>query len=360
MTPSEPPSVCIVVPTLNEQDYIAGCLASLARQWPDDRCEILVADGGSTDATRTRVAQVQTLFPAVRLIENPRRLQSAAVNMAAREAAPHATILIRADAHAIYPPGFVQACVSALAASGATSVVVPMRNAARPGMRMQRAIAAAQSSPFGNGGASHRTGAASGFVDHGHHAAFDRGVFLSIGGYDETFSHNEDAEFDVRAVAAGGAVWMCAEAPVTYFPRTTLPALAAQYMRHGRGRARTLLKHRIRPKPRQMAPLALLLTCLAAAGAAPLWPTLAAGALIYPLACLSWAACQAVRRRDPWLTAAGPALIVMHMGWAIGFLHQVARPGAAPPSRGRACFNQSPMPVIRHAQPPRSGSRANP
>ena len=36
----------------------------------------------------------------------------------------------------------------------------------------------------------------SGYVDHGHHAAFRAASFKAIGGYDETFSHNEDAEFD--------------------------------------------------------------------------------------------------------------------------------------------------------------------
>jgi succinoglycan biosynthesis protein ExoA len=200
-----------------------------------------------------------------------------------------------------------------------------MRNEARAGLGMQRAIAAAQSSRLGNGGAAHRTGTISGFVEHGHHAAFDRAFFLSLGGYDESFTHNEDAELDVRAVAAGGRIWMCAEAPVQYFPRTGLKALAAQYVRHGRGRARTLLKHRRRPKLRQMAPVAALSVCAAGVAVAPVYPSVAAGALSYPLICLGWGAAKALRKRDPWLGATGAALMVMHIAWAIGFLRGVAQ-----------------------------------
>lgn len=316
--------VTIVVPALNEADYIVRCLASLIRQWPAEACEILVMDGGSEDDTRQLVAAFaarhpQPAYPPIRLFDNPRRIQSAALNLAAVIAYPRSTILVRADAHAEYPPNFVQRCVADLLRTGATSVVVPMRNAAHPRNAVQRAIAVAQSSRLGNGGAAHRVGRESGFVDHGHHAAFDRAFFLSNGGYDERFTHNEDAEFDHRQALAGGRIWMCAEAAVTYYPRATLPALARQYYRHGHGRAQTLLKHRLVPRPRQLAPVIVLTGCAGAVAIAPVAPLVALGALVYPAGCLAWAGWQAVRRLDPWLVASAPALVTMHLSWASGF-----------------------------------------
>jgi succinoglycan biosynthesis protein ExoA len=314
------PFIAIVVPALDEEDYIEACLRSLLTQWPASASEILVMDGGSTDRTREIVAEMAAVHPQIRLLHNPRRLQSAAMNQAARLASPRATILVRADAHAHYPAGFVRRCVAELLRTGATSVVVPMRTESEPGRGMQRAIAAAQSSRLGNGGSAHRAGCVSGFVDHGHHAAFDRAFFVLIGGYDESFSHNEDAELDHRAGLAGGRIWMCAEAPVTYFPRKQLDALGRQYRRHGHGRARTLMKHGIRPRPRQVAPLVALAGSAGAAALAPVEPAIASLALLYPLLCLLWGAFQALRRWDAWLLAAGPALLTMHLGWAIGFL----------------------------------------
>lgn len=319
------PQICIAVPTLNEEAYIENCLASLLEQWPHDAVEILVLDGGSSDRTAAIVNGLSLQHPCIRLVHNPRRIQSAAVNLAAQIASPRARILVRADAHCVYPGGFLQRCVSEMLRVGATSVVVPMRNEAQEGLPVQRAIAIAQSSRLGNGGAAHRTGTRSGFVDHGHHAVFDRDFFLSIGGYDESFTHNEDAELDHRAIQAGGRVWMCREAPVVYFPRKDFAGLARQYFRHGRGRARTLLKHRLRPRPRQMAPVAALGVVVGGAVAAPFAGALVLPALAYPALCLSWGARQAAKQRDATLMLSGFALMTMHMSWAAGFLTSVVK-----------------------------------
>jgi succinoglycan biosynthesis protein ExoA len=330
---ANPPFVSIAVPTLNEEHYIGACLTSLIGQWPEDAYEILVIDGGSTDGTAQIVATFSQRHRMVTLISNPARVQSAAMNLAAQLAAPQATILLRADAHALYAQDFVSRCVVALLVTGATSVVVPMHTQARPDAFLQQSIAAAQSSRFGNGGAAHRVNAVSGFVEHGHHAAFDRRFFRSIGGYDEGFTHNEDAELDVRAIAAGGRIWMCAEAPVIYYPRDRLDRLAQQYFRHGGGRARTLRKHRLKPRPRQLVPVAALVGCTASLAAAPFIPMVASLALLYPAICLAWGMQLAVARRDPRLLAGGLALMTIHLFWALGFLAGLTRaaPDGMPP-----------------------------
>ena len=289
---------------------------------------MLVLDGGSTDATRAVVGSIAERDPRVRVLDNPGRLQSAACNLGAVAAAPSVTTLIRADAHAVYAPDFVATCTRTLAETGATSVVVPLRTEAEEGPAgsgFQRAVAAAQGSRLGNGGSAHRTGGVSGWVDHGHHAAFDRRFFTAIGGYDPWFTPNEDAEFDVRAVRAGGRVWLSAEAAVTYFPRRRVGALARQYANHGGGRARTLLHHRLRPKARQCAPLAVLALCAGGVALAPVRPRAALAPAAYVGGCSAWGAIAAVRAGDAWLLAMGPAAIVMHLSWALGFARVAAR-----------------------------------
>lgn len=314
--------VTIVVPTLNEERYIEACLRSLIDSVRDIRCEILVVDGGSSD----RTVELATMMPpgpvAISVLHNPKRLQSAALNLAAALASPEATVLVRADAHARYPTDFIRTCVEALIDHDATSVVVPMLTEGHAGM--QRAVAAVQNSRLGNGGAVHRIGGSSRFVDHGHHAAFDRVFFRRIGGYDETFSHNEDAEFDLRAARAGGRIWICSEATVAYYPRDTLDGVAKQYARHGRGRAKTLLLHRLWPKFRQVAPLGILAGCLGGALLAPFDSITLAVPLGYVGVCQGWGIAASVRRRDPWLLAMGAAAMAMHFGWAFGFLSELA------------------------------------
>ena len=76
--------VVVVIPTLNEGWHLETCVRSLMTG--DVRLkqvEMIVADGGSRDWTRPVVEMLQEEFPNLRLLHNPKRLQSAAVNAAA-------------------------------------------------------------------------------------------------------------------------------------------------------------------------------------------------------------------------------------------------------------------------------------
>jgi succinoglycan biosynthesis protein ExoA len=312
----------IVVPALNEERYIASCLHSLIKQIDSSRTEIIVVDGGSNDSTLRIVADMSVRYPIIRLLHNPKRIQSAAMNLGVTAASPRSALVMRADAHAEYPPGFVAMCLDDLKESGATSVVVPMIAVGRS--CLQRAIAAAQNSWIGNGGSPHRSGKQSGFVAHGHHALFDRRFFQELGGYDESFTHNEDAEYDRRSRTAGGMIWMSAN-PVWYFPRETIRGLARQYYRHGRGRARTLAIHNLRPAARQLLPPAILVINLAALLFSFARPGLLLIPLSYVAACCSIGIWKAIRLREFCAAAAGLAAIVMHTSWGAGFIIQTLR-----------------------------------
>lgn len=229
---------------------------------------------------------------------------------------------MRADCHADYPPGFVARCVDDLLRHDAVSVVVPMQT---EGLTcFQKAVAVAQNSRLGNGGAAHRRLGRSAYVEHGHHAAFRLSAFREAGGYDENFSHNEDAELDVRLRQAGGRIWLNAEAPVRYFPRATVPALARQYYNHGNGRARTLLKHHLPPRLRQMLPpLAVGFGLLGLVLGLLDWRFLLVPAF-YVSGALLAGALLAVRSAVPCAVASGFAALVMHASWAAGFTGRLA------------------------------------
>ena len=330
MSGSTLPFVTIVMPALDEERYIASAIASVL---PDEDAaidyEVIVADGGSVDATAKIVRMLARGNRAIRLVENVGRTQSAGVNLAARLADPRSSVLVRADCHAGYPADFVVTCVQALAERNSASVVVPMRTVGAT--CMQRAVAAAQNSRLGNGGAAHRLpGGGSRFVDHGHHAAFDRQAFLAVGGYDEGFKANEDAEFDKRLVAAGGRIWMNDAATITYYPRASLGSLARQYAGYGAGRAATLLKQGGELRARQMLPLVAFLGCLTSLLLGTQDLVLTTPALIYMTGCMAWGCLMAAKSRKPCLALAGLAAMTMHMAWAIGFLRVGVRSGTWP------------------------------
>ena len=310
-------NVAIIIPTWNEARHIGELLDDFGRQGPAVS-EIIVADGGSTDGTCEIVAAKAQADSRIRLIHNPARLQAAGFNLAAQAASHEVDTLIRADAHAAYPDDFVEVLLAEQAASGAESVVNRLQSVGAGGF--QTAVAAASNSIFGTGGAAHRQGAPSCFIDHGHHALFDRATFLSVGGYDAAFAANEDAEYDVRLRAAGGRIWFTNKADIVYFPRGNAKALARQYFRYGAGRAQTLLRHDEPLRWRQRVPAILLTVLLVCVAIAPVAPSALAIVAAY-LGGVA-AATLILMVREGSLSVAGAllALPIMHLAWGAGFL----------------------------------------
>lgn len=302
------PTVTVAVPALDEERHIEQCLRAIAVQTYPAIVEVLVVDGGSSDRTRELAAG----FPRVRVIDNPRRSRPAALNLAIAAAAGE--VLVRVDARTVAAPDYVERCVAALAASGAAIVGGPMRLlAAGP---LQRGIAAAMCSRLGSGTAAFRRAEpAAGFVDTVYLGAYRLATIRALGGYDEDFGGNEDAELNHRARAAGG-VWLDPSIRSAYAVREGLVGLARQYRRYGRARAGTARKH-----PRSLAPRQLAVPLLVAGLLSP-WRRgvlTAYGAVVLARALEE-------TRRDP---AAAPVLAValptMHTAWAIGFAEGLLR-----------------------------------
>jgi succinoglycan biosynthesis protein ExoA len=309
-----------VIPCLNEAEHIGGLIRRLLDDpdWRDPL--VVVADGGSTDDTAQIVRALAAEDRRVRLLENPRRLQASAVNLAAARFGRGRRFMVRVDAHAGYPEAYVSRLVAEARRTGAASVVVGMDTVGQGGF--QGAAAAAQNSLLGVGGAAHRVGRASGWVDHGHHALFDLEHFFGVGGYDESFQANEDAEFDVRLGKGGGRVWLSGEVRVVYYPRATALSLFRQYLTYGQGRARTLLRHRMRPKLRQMLPAAVF----PAAILAPLGlvePAMALPAATWLGGCLAGGLYLGLKTGRREAFGAGVAAALMHLAWSIGFWRQL-------------------------------------
>lgn len=316
-------AVLVVIPTLNEVRHIEGVVHSLRADLPRDaRVDIVVADGGSTDGTVALVQALAATDPTLHLLANPQRIQSAAVNLAVQRHGADAEVLVRCDAHAHYPTGFIRRLLDTLDRTQAEAVVVPMDSAGHS--CFQRAVAWVSNSWAGTGGSAHRGGHRSGFVDHGHHAAFQMAAFRRAGGYDESFTHNEDAELDCRQRSLGAQIYLDADIRLGYLPRATPASLARQYFAYGRGRSRTVRRHPHSTRARQLAlPVNLAVSVLALALAAwwpllLLWPLTYLGALVLTSIAIAW------RERSGCGLLAGVAAGVMHMSWAAGFLAGLA------------------------------------
>lgn len=321
----------VVIPCLNEARHIAALLGELAEPAERNDLRIVVADGGSTDGTRDIVREIAGKNPRVLLLDNPRRLQSAAVNLAVATYGDEVDLFIRIDAHGGYPADYCDRLIEEASATGADSVVVSM---ATKGFGLfQKATAVAQNSKLGNGGSPHREGAPGHWTDHGHHALMRVEAFRAVGGYDESFSHNEDAELDYRLRAGGYRIWMTDKTFMTYYPRESATALFRQYLGYGRGRARNILKHRTKLKLRQALPL-LVFPVVVGASLAFLSLSALVPAGLWIAACLAYGAWMAIGQRNPYGLLASLSAMIMHFAWSMGFWLQVLgswKRGAATP-----------------------------
>ncbi|MGF0538951.1 glycosyltransferase family 2 protein [Agrobacterium sp. ES01] len=308
--------ILIVIPCLNEAAHIEGLLRQLGRGRANLDALIVVADGGSTDGTAQIVTRLTQEIDGLVLLENPKRLQSAAVNLAVDRYGADRDYLIRIDAHGGYPEDYCQMLLREAIDTQADSVAVGMKTVGDGGF--QSAAAVAQNSKLGNGGSKHRDGAGGQWVDHAHHALMRIDAFRTVGGYDETFSHNEDAELDHRLRRAGFRIWLTGATYMIYYPRKTAAALFRQYMGYGRGRARNLLKHRTLPKLRQMIPLAVAPVCVGLLLAVFYWIA-ALPFLLWAALCLAYGFWLAVWERYPNGVLAAVAAMIMHFAWSTGF-----------------------------------------
>lgn len=317
--------VLAIIPALNEEEFIEICIRSLLTQETGlTNLLLVVADGGSTDKTCDIVQKMMQEFPQLRLMNNPNRLQSAGMNLAVETYGTASTrYIVRCDAHSVYPEYFIHDVVDSLDSTGAASVVVPMD--ARGDTCFEKANAWIVDTPLGSGGAPHRGGTESKYVEHGHHAGYDIDVYRRIGGYDANFSHNEDAEYDARVAKAGGQIYLNGDIRIIYIPRGNVFSLARQYFNYGKGRARTVTKHSMTLRLRQTIPMLVLLACIIGIVGgfffSPLFLLPLGYAAILALASL-W---MTVKHRSGCGLFAGLAAGIMHMSWACGYIVQSAR-----------------------------------
>lgn len=318
------PVVSIAIPMLNEARYILACLGSFAAQdYPLDKLDVMVIDGGSDDGCRLVVEAFARQNPWVRVVDNPVGTAAAAFNVGMYEARGQVVCLF--SSHGVADPGFVSASVRALHRSGAAGVGGTYRHEGTD--RRSAAIGAAMVSPVGMA-SPHRFASEARDVDTISHPVYWRDAMLATGPFDETLKRNSDYEFNYRMRASGERLHFDPAIGSVYRPRPTLNALFRQFWFYGKWKARVAERYPATLRPRHLvAPVAVAGAAVApvAVVVRPLRVPVVVGASLYATV-VAGGTMKAVRGRDdvhlPTLAAAFP---VMHAAWGAGFLSSVLR-----------------------------------
>lgn len=318
------PFVSIVMPCRNEAGFIEECLDSIrASTYPGDRLEVLVADGSSEDETREIVARYAAADPRIRLLDNPRRIASTGLNLAIAEA--RGEIIVRMDAHAVYPPEYLSRLVAALQETGADNVGPVVATVPADATVWARAIAVGLSHPLGVGNSQFRIGATERkWVDHVPFGCWWRTLLERLGPFDEELTRAQDVEMNARILARGGRVLLLPGITVRYYARRTLRQVGRMLYQYGYFKPMVAQKIRRVLTLRQLVPPAFVLA-LACSLVLSLWPggsALPALLVVAPYGAVILAGGLGAARRHG--AGCGLALLavlpVMHVGYGFGYL----------------------------------------
>ncbi|MEO7987004.1 MAG: glycosyltransferase family 2 protein [Gemmatimonadales bacterium] len=321
---AECPSVSIVIPCRNEARYIAPCLASiLASEYPRDRLEVIIADGMSDDGTREIIAGYAAEHGRVTMVDNPPRITPAGLNAAIRAA--RGEIIVRMDAHAIYPPEYVPKLVAALLETEADNVGTTVVTLPGDETATARAIAIGLSHPLGVGNSHFRVGTATRrWVDHVPFGCWRRSLFDRIGLFDEELPRDQDVEFNLRTLTQGGRILLLPDVASQYHARRTLSQVSRMLYQYGYFKPLVARKIGRIVTLRQVVPSIFLVTLLGAGLLSPWWSAgrvvFAAVAGVYVALVVSCAVLASVGRGWRCRTALIAAFPLMHLGYGFGYL----------------------------------------
>jgi succinoglycan biosynthesis protein ExoA len=310
------PFISIVVPIRNEQDTIERLTRSLLDQdYPHDRYEILMADGGSTDRTRELLAAVDGQT-RVRVLDNPGRTAPAALNVAIGKA--RGDIVTRVDGHSFVAPDYLSRIVAVMQETGESVVGGPVLMFADTPFR--KALVEALYSKVGVGAVPYRTLRTRAHVESLQTGSFKRAVLDQVGPFDEALAVVEDLDMNTRIRKAGHRLLLDPSIRFWYLPRPSLRALWRQIFTVGLVKVRILRKHPDIFKWKYVLPSA----CVAALAVALALAAFGATAGLAVLAAYALVVFGFALSRVPRLGAGALRLVLilptLHVGYGLGFL----------------------------------------
>lgn len=220
-------SVSVVCTTLNEEESIQALLDALSVQTrqPD---EVVVVDGGSTDATVALAQSYQDRMPALQIVSAPGTNISEGRNHGI--AAATCPIIVLTDAGCIPDPDWVEAMVTRLEIGRQPGFVsgVTIPNAQT---HLELCIAQCSLSFRMNLGTEQ-------FLPTARAMAFHRDLWSSVGGFPEHMDYGEDAAFVLAVRDFGAFIRVAEDAKVRWRPRKTYRSVAKQFFHYADGLAK--------------------------------------------------------------------------------------------------------------------------
>lgn len=224
--------------------------------------EVLIVDGQSKDKTRDKIAAYVHNYPFIYLYDNPKRYSPYALNIGIAKS--KGEVIVRLDAHCLYPSNYFSVLVEKLFELGADNVGGVWKTVPADDSNVAWAVAIASSHSFGVGNSFHKTGVRQiREVDTVPFGCFRRELFDRIGLFDEQLIRNQDDELNARIIRSGGKIFLLPELEIVYTPRGSFSKISKTYFQYGLFKPLVNKKIRVPASWRQFVPVLFVAGLLA-------------------------------------------------------------------------------------------------
>jgi succinoglycan biosynthesis protein ExoA len=315
----------ILVPVLNEEQYVRDATATMQGQRFDGTVEFLFVDGGSEDRTVAILEELSQADERIRIFHNPAGATPNGLNIGLRHS--RGRFIARMDAHTLYPLDYLAQGVERLRRGDVDWVSGPQLAVGTD--KWSRRVALALSSLLGTGGAGFRRRMEEETeVDSGFTGVWRRETLEVHGGWDERWPVDQDYELAARIRERGGRIVCLPGMAASYIPRNSLRRLLGQYWRYGYYKVKTLRAHPGSMRRSHVLPPGVAGATLAAfAPWRPLRSVGRAGVAVYLVSVLVASARTASAGRRGDATSLPLVFATMHLSYGLGFLWGCVRLG---------------------------------
>ncbi len=317
--------VAVVMPILNEEKFIGRTLEQIYMQdFPMDRLEVVIADGGSVDRTKEIVESFRSRFGSLKLLDNAGRKPSSGRNVGIRNTtAPYIIIL---DGHCYIPDSNLLKNMLELFQQHEVDCLCRPQPLTPPDINeFEQAVASCRGSSLGHKPGSEIFADFEAIVDPTSSGAmYRREVFESVGFFDERFDACEDVDLNYRLHQSGLKAMLSPRLKVFYYPRSSIPGLWRQMNRYGLGRFRFSIKHKIFSPIQWLAGAGVagfLLLAVLSLLSTTIFSFLRSMTGIYILIVILFSLLLALKKKQPGCLLYGPLIFpTIHFGLGTGIL----------------------------------------
>ena len=225
--------VSIIVPCLNEEEYIANCIESIiSSDISKKNFELLFIDGDSSDKTVEIINEYKEQYPFIKVLINPKKFTPISMNMGIKASMGEYIFII--SAHAEYEKEYFTQLVHHIKVLKANCVGGILQTEVKHHNKKSNAIKAILTHRLGVGNADFRIGSSKiKEVDTVAFGCYTKETFEKYGLYDERLIRNQDIELNRRIINGGGKIYLVPDVKCTYYARENFKALAKNNYANG-------------------------------------------------------------------------------------------------------------------------------